>query len=482
MSNRIEINLTGTTFTDEVHYDCGATAFKLSELDGYPDPIENLGHDWFDKENLVIRTASGGGGTLLAEGAGNDYLLSEESTDVGDIYGLSTRVTAAVGSTRTIYSKIQIINATYQTGALYFSGKYYADDNSAEDYNWLLNRPQETNDIINGSMELNQRSTPGATYTAPSTGDYTIDRFENQFSGGTLVFDVIHDTDTPDDEVNYSYKFDVTTAEAAIAAAEYCIISHKIEGYNYQKYIANSGTLSFWVKAVKTGTYCVAFRNSGTDRTYIVEYKIQAASTWERKVITVDFDYSGGTWDTTSGIGLEIDFVIFAGTDHHGTADTWLSTADFATSNQVNGADSTDNNFWLAKVKFEPGSRATKFWSPNIERQIALCQRYYEKTYNHDDGLGTATSEGAVYYLETDVNNSTYTSRLSWIYKTRKRDEPTVVTYDLAGTINKVSLASGVFASTVSEVGETSARVSGTDTVAGTIRTIGYQATADAEL
>ena len=111
MANRRELNLTGEDFTDLQVWNLGASAQKLSDIDGYPDPVANSGSDWFDKEYLVIRTASGGGGTLLAEGAGNDYLLSEESVDVGDIDGLTTRCTVAAGETRTIYSKLQIINA-----------------------------------------------------------------------------------------------------------------------------------------------------------------------------------------------------------------------------------------------------------------------------------------------------------------------------------------------------------------------------------
>ena len=484
MSDRMEINLTGTTFTDLQVWNLGSGAVYVGEIDGYPDVIEDKGHRWFDKENLVIRTASGGGGVLLSEGAGNDYLLGGESVDVGDIDGLTTRATAAAGTARTIYSTLQIINAVYEDVTLYISGKWYADNNSAEDYNWILNRPQETNDIINGSMELNQRSTPGATYTAPSTTDYTIDRFENQFSGGTIVFDVIHDTDTPDDTVNYSYKFDVTTAEAAVGAAEYCMISHKVEGYNYQKYIGNTGTLSFWVKAVKIGTYCVAFRNSGTDRTYVVEYTIHTASTWERKAITVDFDYTGGTWDTTNGIGLEIDWVIFAGTDHHCTTDTWTSTADFATANQVNGADSTDNNFWLAKIKFEPGQRATKFYSKNITEQTRDCQRYFEKTWDHDSAIGANTAVGSIIRYTSSLNNGVYTIEHNWQYKVRKRTNAgTIVTYDVTGyTADRVTLSSGVFTPSHEDQGEYGVNIRAADNAAGTAKLIQFQAYIEDEL
>ena len=39
MSNRIEITLTGVSFSDHQVWNLGAAAVKLSEVDGYPDPM-----------------------------------------------------------------------------------------------------------------------------------------------------------------------------------------------------------------------------------------------------------------------------------------------------------------------------------------------------------------------------------------------------------------------------------------------------------
>lgn len=106
MKPRMTITLTGTTFTDTLLSDVGASAFALD-------------HDWFTRQNLVIRTAAAGGGTLLVEDT--DYTLGTEDTE------LSARVTAAVGSGRNVFHTITITTAGYQTGNLYFSGKYIAD-------------------------------------------------------------------------------------------------------------------------------------------------------------------------------------------------------------------------------------------------------------------------------------------------------------------------------------------------------------------
>ena len=121
--HRINRNINMVVFTDEIHTDVGAAAFCLAEL------YEATGHDYFSKEDLVIRTAAGGGGVLLVENV--DYILSEEKAD------FSTLATNAAGVTKTIYKKIQISNPVYQVGALYFSGKYFTDYADSEDLNNL---------------------------------------------------------------------------------------------------------------------------------------------------------------------------------------------------------------------------------------------------------------------------------------------------------------------------------------------------------
>lgn len=130
LRHRLTRNFNLTTFTDELHSDVGASSFVLSEL--LDNDIENVnGHDYFTGEDLVIRTASGGGGTLLVEDT--DYTLVDENAY------LTQKAVEYAGVTKTVYKKIQIINATYQSGDLYFSGKYIADDLNPVDINNVTN-------------------------------------------------------------------------------------------------------------------------------------------------------------------------------------------------------------------------------------------------------------------------------------------------------------------------------------------------------
>lgn len=104
----MDINITGETITDELHSDVGSAVFSLFDLN------EDSGNDVF--RSMVIRTAAGGGGTLLEEGV--DYVLSGDDND--PVVALAVRVSAQVG-TVTLYTHVQITNVTYQSGDLYFS-------------------------------------------------------------------------------------------------------------------------------------------------------------------------------------------------------------------------------------------------------------------------------------------------------------------------------------------------------------------------
>ena len=148
--HRMRRSLNLDTFTDELHTDVGSAAFVLSEL------VEATGHDYFSQEDLVIRTASGGGGTLLV--LNTHYTLSEENTSY------STLATNAAGSTKTIYKKIQIIDAAYQSGDLYFSGKYFTDYLDPYDLNNI------TRKIVAVSGVYTMADLPGNNIYAITTG------------------------------------------------------------------------------------------------------------------------------------------------------------------------------------------------------------------------------------------------------------------------------------------------------------------------
>ena len=106
---KINLTLAGQAVTDELWSDVGAGVLLL-------------GHDaFFGNSDMEVYTGPGKTGTKLTETT--DYVLLNEDAD------LTARAGAAV------YTAIQIVNATYQSGALYFTYKAIADYAAIDDIN-----------------------------------------------------------------------------------------------------------------------------------------------------------------------------------------------------------------------------------------------------------------------------------------------------------------------------------------------------------
>ena len=91
------------------------------------------------------------------------------------------------------------------------------------------------------------------------------------------------------------------------------------------------------------------------------------------------------------------------------------------------------NNLWirftsdltnLTKVKVSPGTQASGFVARPYGTELALCQRYYEKSYNVPVAIGTATLDGAL--LTTRIDS---VGGGSAFFKVSKRAAPTVTVY-----------------------------------------------------
>lgn len=235
------------------------------------------------------------------------------------------------------------------------------------------------NKIINGKMEIAQR---GTSFAAIASGAYSLDRW---WIGNTssAVATVSQQSDVPSsNEFQSSLRVAITTADTSIAAGDIFGVVQTIEGYNVRDLIGKTFTVSFWVRSSKTGIHCLALRNAnGTDRSYILEYTISAANTWEYKSVVVSGGLitAGSGWNWTNGGGLQAYFVLACGTTFQTTAGAWQTGNFFATSNQVNCLDSNTNIFAITGVQLEVGSVATPFEHRPIGAELALCQRYYEQ-------------------------------------------------------------------------------------------------------
>lgn len=241
---------------------------------------------------------------------------------------------------------------------------------------------QANNLIINGNFDIWQR---GTSLITAGSGTYIADRWMISYAG-TVRGDMTQDTSVPGAGTlaifsNYSLKFNVTTADASISATDANTISQQIEGYNFLQIAQKAFTVSFWVKSNLTGTYCFSVSNGAADRSYVAEYTINSANTWEKKTITVLASPSAGTWNYTNSIGLYVKFCLSAGSNYQTTPGSWQVGSFLATANQVNHSASINNNFFLSQVQVEVGTTANSFAVRTIQQELLLCQRYYWKTF-----------------------------------------------------------------------------------------------------
>jgi hypothetical protein len=277
------------------------------------------------------------------------------------------------------------------------------------------------NAIINGDFNIWQR---GGTFNSVADGTYTADRwFYSKIS--SAVHDITLSSDVPTVAqagrlIRNSLKIDCQTVDASIASGDLVRISQRIEGFNWLPLAQKTITISFWVKATKTGIYCVALGNSGADRSYVAEYTVNASNTWEFKTITFTASPAAGTWDYTNGIGLVLTFTLASGSTFQTTKDTWQTGSFFATANQVNACDSTSNDFFITAVQLEEGDVATPFENRTFANELRLCQRYYEY---------------ATVWAVSYNSSAAQIQRCMYFFKEQKRANPSATLSVLSGPL-----------------------------------------------
>jgi hypothetical protein len=255
------------------------------------------------------------------------------------------------------------------------------------------------NVIIGGDFTTNPWQRGTSSTPAVSSTTWLADRWliASLMSTGQFLNRSTTDVPTADEAgvaATLAYELAASVAEASPGAGAYYGLQQRIEGYN----IAHLGfgkagtrylTLSFWHKHTKTGTYSVTFRNSAGNRSYAAEYTQSVTNTWEKAEITIPVDTTG-TWLYDNGIGLQVYFAFVTGTNYQGTPGAWAAANYLGSTNQVNALDSLSNYCRIALVQLEAGPEATEFEARDVGTELALCQRYYCKSYTQGTNPGTA--------------------------------------------------------------------------------------------
>jgi hypothetical protein len=263
------------------------------------------------------------------------------------------------------------------------------------------------NYIINGNFDIWQRGTS-------VTGGYGPDRFVYQNSGSTGTFAqgsfTAGQTDVPN---NPKYFANLTITGADDEAN----IAHRIEDVNTLS--GETATISFYAKHTTnapTSFNITSWQVFGSGGSTAVNTSIATGQTtttsWQKYTATVTFPSVSGK---TIGAGSYLEVLIL-------------------------NPNNETFDIQIAQVQLEKGSVATDFEVRPIGEELALCQRYYAKSYNQATAPGTAsTTTGCLNYI-THAGSSNG-DRSTIFFPQTMRTTPTVTLYSTAtGTSGKIRI------------------------------------------
>ena len=288
------------------------------------------------------------------------------------------------------------------------------------------------NRIINGAMVIDQRNA-GASVAFTSSA-YTLDRWVGAVtsSAGTTI----QRSTTSTTGFSNSALITIGTG-ASPASGAVNRIYQVIEGFNIADLAwgtasAATVTLSFWVRSSVTGTFSGALYGASTIQSYPFNYTINSANTFEQKTVTIAGPTTG-TWDSTNGTGIYVNFDLGSGTTFKGTANAWATGTFIGVTGATNLCATTGATFYITGVQLEKGSTATSFDYRPYGTEFALCQRYYEMypslAYRNANGTIISATSVLGYMLGNLIafTGGASSSAFTGIsYKVEKRALPTV--------------------------------------------------------
>ena len=287
--------------------------------------------------------------------------------------------------------------------------------------------------LINGDFRLDQIR-EGTTYTfSAGGGQGHLDGWVVSVSGaGGIQFQAVQDPDYPR---HNALRMKCSTADASVAAGDYCVLYQIIEGYKLTDLgvgTSSAGwiTIQFDVKGLPAGDYGLGLVNGNADRSYCTVVTIPDTG---RHTITktVRLDQTG-TWNYTNGRGMYVLLVLMGGTSQQtSTYDEWKADASYFPSTQANFLSSTSNEAYIGRIQLIPSRVPLPFNVVDYGAELARAQRYFEKTYDPGVAIQTGSANGGALYRYADVAN-TGQHTIPWYFKVTKRTTPTMQSYSWA--------------------------------------------------
>lgn len=261
------------------------------------------------------------------------------------------------------------------------------------DARWSLPTPADASLVLNGAFSTWQR---GTIFSSVASGTYTADRWRT----GAASMTVTRSTDAPAGAFH---------SLQAVAGTSAWSMTQRIE---HQACAAAPGArmaVAFWAKSVDgTGALSASLARANADDDFSATTAIQSIAlsgldtSWKRFVAVFD------PLPAESARGLELSIA----------------------------RASPGGTTRIALVQLHVGADAPSFGRRPPAQELALCQRYFEKSHNLATAPGGAPGAGA---CTTSIGAPGAAAYATLAFKASKRTAPTFTVYDGAGASGKVS-------------------------------------------
>jgi hypothetical protein len=382
---------------------------------------------------IVARDGSGNftAGTITANLTGTASNVTTNANLTGDVtsVGNATAIAAGVIVNADINASAAIVDTKLDTIAT--AGKVSNSATTATDANTasaivarsaagnfnitsINNGPLAgmRNAIINGNFDIWQR---GTSFTG---AEYGADRWNSSRSVTTHTATrqafTLGQTDVPGEPAYYCR----TVVSSVAGVSNFSVLGQFIE--SVKSFAGQQITLSFWAKADATKNIAIEFtQNFGTGGSPSAEVsaigvvKKTLTTSWQKITHTVTItSISGKTLGSNNNDMLRLYIWFDAGSDYNARTDSL---------GQQSGT------FEIAQVQVEPGPVDTPFERRPIGTELALCQRYFCKSYNQSVDPGAITTAGVLRLKTFGGGNSS--SSVEAFYPVVMRDTPSITVF-----------------------------------------------------
>ena len=256
--------------------------------------------------------------------------------------------------------------------------------------------------VINGAMDVAQRSTSVTGLGDGDEGYTTVDRMRQSIVAGAGRYTAKQTAVTDLPGFANCLELDCTTADTSIAASEVMHIDYRIEGADCQRFKKGHSdaeyiTVAFYAKADAAITYTAGFIDTDNSRT--IRQQFTTGTDWTHHVLAFPGDTSDNKLNDDFNESMRFRITIHGGSNFtSGTlATAWESTTDANT--HVGGGSffaSTDRSLFITGLQIEKGQYTSETMPPfqyeSYDANLKRCKRYFEECAG--TGTGALIGQG----------------------------------------------------------------------------------------